>query len=103
MKKPISKTPRTDRQHILNYGPNLYVKIGFARQLERQLNAANERIKRLEEELNDNGLVLQKIQHERDVSNDRIKRLEAAGDELLRDNDDMANIRGWWRAKEANP
>ena len=33
----------------------------------------------------------------------RIKRLEAAGDELLRDNDDMANIRGWWRAKEANP
>ena len=33
----------------------------------------------------------------------RIKRLEAAGDELLRDNDDMENIRGWWRAKEANP
>ena len=49
MKKPISKTPRTDRQHILNFGPNLYVKIGFARQLERQLNVANQRIKRLED------------------------------------------------------
>lgn len=51
MKKPISKTPRTDRQHILNFGPNLYVKIGFARQLERQLNASNKRIKRLEREV----------------------------------------------------
>jgi hypothetical protein len=48
MKKPISKTPRTDRQHILNFGPNLYVKIGFARQLERQLAGANKRIKELE-------------------------------------------------------
>ena len=48
--------------------------------LERELNVANERIKRLEEELNDNGLVLQKIQHERDGSNDRIKRLEEALD-----------------------
>jgi hypothetical protein len=42
------------------------------------------RIKRLEEELNDNGLVLQKIQHERDGSNERIKRLEEAGDEMHR-------------------
>ena len=33
----------------------------------------------------------------------RIKRLEEAGDELLRDNDDMANINRWLRAKEAKP
>jgi hypothetical protein len=46
--KKVSKTPRTDRQHILNFGPNLYVKIGFARQLERQLRGANKRIKELE-------------------------------------------------------
>ena len=53
MKKPISKTPRTDRQHILNFGPNLYVKIGFARQLERQLSAANQRIKQLESKVDE--------------------------------------------------
>ena len=33
----------------------------------------------------------------------RIKRLEEAGDELLRDNDDMANINRWHKAKEAKP
>ena len=32
---------------------------------------------------------------------DRIKRLEEAGDELLRDNDDMVNINRWCKAKEA--
>ena len=32
-----------------------------------------------------------------------IKRLEEAGDALLRDNDDMANINQWRKAKEANP
>jgi len=30
---------------------------------------------------------------------DRIKRLEDAGDELLYDNDDMANINKWHKAK----
>ena len=30
---------------------------------------------------------------------DRIKRLEEAGDVLLRDNDDMANINRWHKAK----
>ena len=35
--------------------------------------------------------------------NERIKRLEEAGDELLRDNDDMANINRWHKAKEAKP
>jgi len=30
---------------------------------------------------------------------DRIKRLEEAGDELLRDNEDMANINRWHKAK----
>ncbi len=34
---------------------------------------------------------------------DRIKRLEEAGDVLLRDNDDMANINQWRKAKEAKP
>jgi len=66
VKKPISKTPRTDRQPCMCFGPNLglYVKIGFARQLERQLAGANKRIVELEKE------------------NERINRLERAGDML---------------------
>jgi hypothetical protein len=32
---------------------------------------------------------------------ERIKLLEEAGDEILRDNQDMANVNRWWRAKEA--
>lgn len=42
-----------------------------------------------------------KMELELKAANDRIKRLEEAGDELLRDNDDMANINRWWKAKEA--
>ncbi len=74
----MSNTPRTET-YVLNPLPQI-VSAEWARQLKRELNAANDRIKRLEEELNDNGLVLQKIQHERDGSNDRIKRLEEALD-----------------------
>ena len=56
MKKTISKTPRTDRQPYITAGFNQFVKIGFAKQLERQLAGANDRIKELEakvDELND--------------------------------------------------
>jgi len=49
-KKVVSKTPRTDRQPSMCFGPNLglYVKIGFAKQLERQLAGANSRVLELE-------------------------------------------------------
>ena len=47
-KKVGSKTPRTDRQPYITAGFNQFVKIGFARQLERQLAGANKRIKELE-------------------------------------------------------
>ena len=50
-KKVGSKTPRTDRQPYINVAFQQYVKIGFARQLERQLAGANERIKELELEI----------------------------------------------------
>ena len=52
----MSKTPRTDRQSTVSVAFQQYVKIGFARQLERQLAGANKRIKELEakeDELND--------------------------------------------------
>ena len=55
-KKVVSKTPRTDRQPVVTVAFQQFVKIGFARQLERQLAGANKRIKELEAneaELND--------------------------------------------------
>jgi hypothetical protein len=63
-------------------------------------------IKRLEEELIDvrgqwAALVADVVLYE-DIG-ERIKRLEEAGDALLRDNDDMANINQWHKAKEAKP
>lgn len=64
-KKVVSKTPRTDRQVRLWSDLNQqWVKIGFARQLERQLAGANKRVVELEKE------------------NERIHRLERAGDML---------------------
>ena len=53
--KMISKTPRTDRQLYITAGFNQFVKIGFARQLERQLAGANEKIKRLELQIDELG------------------------------------------------
>ena len=46
--KMISKTPRTDRQPVVTLAFQQFVKIGFARQIERQLVGANKRIKELE-------------------------------------------------------
>jgi len=54
-KKVGSKTPRTDRQPYITAGFNQFVKIGFARQLERQLAGANEKIKRLELQIDELG------------------------------------------------
>jgi hypothetical protein len=72
----VSDTPRTDVEAFLPHDSKYRVcDVDFVRKLERELNAANERIKRLEE----------------------------AGDELLRDNDDMGNINRWHKAKEAKP
>jgi hypothetical protein len=80
----MSDTPISDST------PHNVAELGMlCRRIERELNTANEMLRKL----NIHALNL----------TDRIRRLEEAGDELLRDNDDMANIWGWWRAKEANP
>jgi len=51
----ISKTPRTDRQPVVTVAFQHFVKAGFARQLERQLVGANEKIKRLELQIDELG------------------------------------------------
>ena len=80
----MSDTPRTDEAQ---FGTGR-VSVDFARQLERELNSANTII-RQQQLLDEENLRLQ----------DRIKRLEEAGDEILRDNEDMANINRWHKAK----
>ena len=52
-----------------------------------------------------NSLQLQCYEQRKEIDrlNERIKRLEEAGDELMYDNDDMANINRWQKAKEAKP
>ena len=45
----MSDTPRTDDQIGYDGSTMTLIRIEFAKQLERELNAANERIKRLEE------------------------------------------------------
>lgn len=47
-KKVVFKTPRTDRQPTVTVAFQQFVKIGFARQLERQLRGANGRVLELE-------------------------------------------------------
>ena len=70
----MSDTPRTDAAYFKPHA-TMYDLAGEMKLIERELNAANERIKRLEE----------------------------AGNELMYDNDDIANINRWNKAKEAKP
>jgi hypothetical protein len=47
------------------------------------------------------GMLCRRLERELNVANERIKRLEEAGNELMYDNDDIANINRWNKAKEA--
>ena len=72
--KMISDTPRTDAAYF-KPGATMYDLAGEMKLVERELNAAN----------------------------DRIKRLEAAGDEAIYPFEYAARVRIWTEAKEAKP
>ncbi len=82
-------TPMTNERVVVIDG-NRWVNAPFARSLERELNESN-KIIRQQQLLDEENLMLK----------ERIKRLEEAGQELLFDNDNMANIYRWHKAKEA--
>ena len=101
----MSDTPMTDEAYFKN-SATMYDLAGEMKRVERELNAANEKIEvllvsdcerlRIEEELN--------------AANERIKRLEKAGDELLMwlGGDISASNRQlledhWTKAKEDKP
>ena len=88
----MNSTPRTDavcfpvgRMHP----DTVVVGVDDCRQLEHELNESN-KIIRQQQLLDEKNLMLM----------ERIKRLEEAGQELLFDNDNMANIYRWHKAKE---
>jgi len=94
--KKVSKTPRTDRQPVVTVAFQQFVKIGFARQLERQLVGANSRVLELELDIQDYKVRLiedgeriytlgtrsDRYRAELLKARERIKQLEAKVDEL---------------------
>ena len=119
--KMVSDTPRTDagKKIVLGGvgGDWEVVHIAFSRQLERELNAANDRIKRLEEMyegipgerpdlLGTNVMGL--LKRELIGTQKRIKRMEEVGDEMARWLSNSRNLgddpflsHKWRKAKEA--
>ena len=88
----MSDTPRTDRW-LRNLDGWHYVNIERARELERELNAANSII-RQQQLLDEENLRLQ----------ERIKRLEEAGDLMVQHfYTDEPRSEMWEKAKEAKP
>ena len=92
----MSDTPRTDESEceshigISNFGhQDSYYAYKFARQLERELNAANEMFRKL----NIHALNL----------TDRIRRLEEAGDRAIENSYYPDRVKVWHQAKEAKP
>ena len=86
----MSDTPRTDA-HNWNeghYDDPLHSLLDFAKQLERELNAANQRIKRLE----DAGDFLSRY----------LREMPYASDYLAQVDERILRISNWRRAKEDN-
>jgi hypothetical protein len=71
----VSNTPRTDAAYAASIGAGIYELFKVSQDIERELNAANERIKRLED----------------------------AGDEMERWCSDYQTAFNWEKAKEAKP
>jgi len=89
----VSDTPRTDDRTVIIDG-NQWVNAPFARQLERELNAANVEIERLKK----SNLQLREGAEEQ---KQRIKRLEEAGDAMEQWTSEYGPIYRWRKAKEA--
>lgn len=118
----MSDTPRTDAkmvEMITGDGPvktrTNWVHHSVCRKLERELNAANERIRRLEVESESRWKLAQSAVESSAEMSSRIKRLEKAGDDiaaiigppgsaLWADEDQVdAAWSNWNKAKEAKP
>jgi hypothetical protein len=110
----VSDTPRTDSSELPHALDDHHFVVGsfFARQLERELNAANDRIKRLEEMYE--GVIGEKpellgsnvmglLKRELNFAQNRIKRLEEAGDRMRLYCADLDDCFAWDKARKYNP
>ena len=110
--KMVGDTPRTDAARPPYTELQEFVSSEFARILERELNAANELIVRLQAVTNDphalwvnwlrGGVTLPVGIGDVRQYQERIKRLEEAGNMLEHNNGAMAQ-QAWRKAKEAKP
>jgi hypothetical protein len=108
----VSDTPRTDKILFtvdVCDGEDV-VNLWFARNLERELNAASERIEWLEQEFNKLGSDAAELLNSNGELEKRIKRQEDAGNEMAAWLSDPRNLGGgvfmasqWLKAKEAKP
>ena len=101
----MSDTPRTDKESFFPHDSKYKVcDSDFARQLERELNAANDRIKRLKEQLmdskNKHAVLVADVVLNEDRA-ERIKRLEEGGDEAICPLEYASRVRIWTKAKES--
>jgi hypothetical protein len=109
--KMVSDTPRTDAARPPYTELQEFVSAEFARTLERELNAANELIVRLQAVTNDphalwanwlrGSVALPAGIGDVRQYQDRIKRLEEGGDEAIYPFEYAARVRIWTEAKEA--
>ena len=90
--KMISDTPRTDAAYF-KPDATMYDLAGEMKRIERELNAANDRIKRLEEAANETIKLAAK----------HIKQLVDGGDEAIYKTNLFDRELHWNKAKEANP
>jgi len=115
----MSDTPRTNLEAFFPHESMYQVcDADFCRQLERELNAANQNVRQLENAMDEIKSCLEtwdvfvrQIQSEINAANERIKRLEEAGDELAGKHlfavhtydNAKKHVAEWYKAKEAKP
>ena len=98
----MSDTPRTDSSELPHALDDHHFVVGsfFARQLERELNAANYEVQHLRE-------VYIQLQEGNERQRQRIKRLEEAGDKIVESGWSVQDWSGmcvvWAKAKEDKP
>ena len=93
----MSDTPRTDDQIGYDGSTMSAIRIEFCRQLERELNAANDRIQRLEEELMDTKNKHAVLVADVVLNEDRAERIK----QLEKENDAMRADLLLWQEQEA--
>jgi uncharacterized protein Yka (UPF0111/DUF47 family) len=106
----MSDTPRTDAAYTASTGAGIYELFQESKDIERELNKANERIKNLKSALcTVENIDKVNVYQDLESTNERIKRLEEAGDEMEKYIFDQTNTRfiicaiQRRKAKEAKP